>query len=291
MAIFTEETGRVVIQGLTGGAGRNFAQNMALSGTNLVAGVRPGRGGQVVFGVPVFDTVAEATRATGATASVIAVPPAAVPSAVREAIDGGLRLAVVYAEGLPVHQALRLHAWASGSGCRVIGPNSAGVLSPGIANLSDLRTVPMAKGPVGLISKSGTLTYEVVGDLVARGTGVSTVVCLGGDPVLCTTAEDLLPLFAADPETKAIVLIGEPGGNAEVLAAERWCELGQPLPIVALIVGQTVPAGRRLGHAGAVASSHGESALEKMGTLKKLGARVADSLSEVSRAVREELSA
>ena len=291
MAVFAEETSRVVVQGLTGGAGRNFAQNMAISGTNLVAGVRPGRGGEVVDGVPVFDTVAEAARETGATASVIAVPPAAVPAAVREAIDGGIRLAVIYAEGLPVHQALRLNAWSRSGGCRVIGPNSAGVVSPGIANLSDLRTVPMAKGPIGLISKSGTLTYEVVGDLVARGTGVSTVVCLGGDSVLCTTAEDVLPLFVADPDTRAIVLIGEPGGNAEVLAAERWCELGQPLPLVALIVGRSVPAGRRLGHAGAIASTHGESALEKMDTLRKLGARVADSLSDVSRAVREELSA
>jgi succinyl-CoA synthetase alpha subunit len=289
VALFTEETAHVLVQGLTGGAGLNFAQNMAISGTNLVAGVRPGRGGEVVCGVPVFDSVAEATRETGATASVIAVPPTAVPAAARDAIDGGIRLAVIYAEGLPVHQALRLNAWTRSSDCRMIGPNSAGVLSPGVANLSDLRTVPMAKGPVGLISKSGTLTYEVVGDLVAHGTGVSTVVCLGGDPVLCTTAEDVLPLFVADPDTEVIVLIGEPGGSAEVLAAERWCELGQPVPVVALIVGQAVPPGRRLGHAGAIASSHGESALEKMDALRKLGVRVATSLTEVSRAVREEL--
>ena len=263
---------------------------MTLSGTNLVAGVRPGHGGEVVSGVPVFDTVAQAARDRGDRLRDRRPARRGAYEQSREAIDGGIRLAVIYAEGLPVHQALRLHAWARRSGCRVIGPNSAGVLSPGIANLSPAPS-PSAKGPIGLISKSGTLTYEVVADLVARGTGVSTVVCLGGDPVLCTTAEDVLPLFAADAETKAIVLIGEPGGNAEVLAAERWCELGQRLPIVALIVGQTVPAGRRLGHAGAITSSHGESALEKMDTLKKLGVRVADSLSEVSRAVREELSA
>jgi len=285
VALFTRELSRILIQGITGGAGRNFAENMRLSGTNLVAGVRPGRGGDLVEGVPVFDTVGEAVAETGATASMIAVPPGSVVAAAQEAADAGIALAVIYSEGVPVHDSLRLRArWKSISG-RLIGPNSAGILSPGIANLSDMRAVPIRRGSVGVVSKSGTLTYEIVADLDNEGLGISTVVCLGGDPVLGTTAEEILPLFAADLKTEVIVLVGEPGGQAELRAAECWQNLARRIPLVALVVGQAVPQGRRLGHAGAVAARRGESAREKMEALTEMGVQVVEDLGSLPRAV------
>jgi succinyl-CoA synthetase alpha subunit len=285
MGLFTDELRRVLIQGITGGAGRNFAENMRLSGTNLVAGVRPGRGGDTVEGVPVFNTVREAVVETGATASMIAVPPNSVALAAQEAADGGIELAVIYSEGVPIHDSLRLRAlWRSGNST-LIGPNSAGILSPGVANLSDMRSVPMRRGSVGVVSKSGTLTYEIVADLDRERLGVSTVVCLGGDPVLGTTADEIVSLFAADMQTEVVVMVGEPGGQAEVRAAERWRSLQRQVPLVALIVGQAAPQGRRLGHAGAIAGSLGESAREKMAALAELGVQVVDDLSSLPRAV------
>ncbi|HEY7016647.1 MAG TPA: succinate--CoA ligase subunit alpha [Streptosporangiaceae bacterium] len=289
MAILVSEMSRVLVQGLTGEAGQDFAENMRRSGTNLVAGVRPGRGGTRVGGVPVYDTVAEAVRGTGATASVLAVPASVAVAAAHEAIAADIELVVIYAEGVPVHDALRLRELAANRRCVVIGPNSAGVMSPGVANLSDMRTVPMRPGPVGLVSKSGTLSYEIISDLAAEEIGISTVMCVGGDPVVGTTSADAVSMFLADEATRAVVLIGEPGGGIEVEAVRRWADAGRPIPLVALIVGQALPPGREFGHAGAVAQRPAESALEKMTALAALGAHVVDSLAGVPAAVKEVL--
>ena len=234
---------RVLVQGLTGGSGQNFAENMRRTGTNLVAGVRPGRGGTESAGVPVFDTVAEAVAATGASASVIAVPATVALAAAEEAIDAGVRLIVIYAEGVPVHDALRLRALSVDRGCTVVGPNSAGVMSPGRGNLSDMRSVPTRPGPVGVISRSGTLAYEVISDLDARGIGITTVICTGGDPVVATTSADAMGLFLADDATRAIVLVGEPGGSVEIEAARRWAIDGRRVPLTAADRG-TIAAAR-----------------------------------------------
>ena len=285
MAILVAEMSRVLVQGLTGGSGRNFAENMHRTGTNLVAGVRPGRGGTESAGVPVFDTVAEAVAATGASASVIAVPATVACAAAEEAIDAGVRLIVIYAEGVPVHDALRLRALSVDRGCTVVGPNSAGVMSPQRGNLSDMRSVPTRPGPVGVISRSGTLAYEVISDLDARGIGITTVLCTGGDPVVATTSADAMRLFLADDATRAIVLVGEPGGSVEIEAARRWAIDGRRVPLTALIVGRSLPPGRRFGHAGAVTRSVAESAAEKMAALSALGVTVVDVLADVAPAV------
>jgi succinyl-CoA synthetase alpha subunit len=287
--ILASEMSRVLVQGLTGGAGQNFAANMRRSGTNLVAGVRPGRGGSVSAGVPVFDTVAEAVAATGASASVIAVPTAIVVSAAEEAVAAGVQLVVIYAEGVPVHDALRLRALSTERGCTLIGPNSAGVMSPGVGNLSDMRTVPARPGPVGIISRSGTLTYEVISDLAARDIGITTVLCAGGDPIVGTSSADAMGLFLADEETRVLVLIGEPGGGIEIEAARRWVADGRRVPLVALIVGRSLPPGRRFGHAGALARLPGESAAEKLATLSALGVTAVDNLAAVAPAVEQAL--
>jgi succinyl-CoA synthetase alpha subunit len=289
MAILVSEMSRVLVQGLTGSAGQNFAENMRLTGTNLVAGVRPGRGGTRAEGVPVYDTVEEAVRATGATASVIAVPATVAAQAADEAMRAGIALAIIYAEGVAVHDALRLRALRGDRRCVIVGPNSAGVMSPGIANLSDMRAVPMVPGPVGLVSKSGTLTYEVISDLAEAGIGISTVMCVGGDPVVGTTAVDAVSMFMSDEATEVVVLLGEPGGSTEVEAARQWAAAGRPVSLVALIVGQSLPPGREFGHAGAVARRAGESAAEKMASLSALGAQVVPSLAAVPLAVEKAL--
>jgi succinyl-CoA synthetase alpha subunit len=285
MAILVAQMSRVLVQGLTGGAGLNFAENMRRSRTNLVAGVRPGRGGDEAAGVPVFDTVAEAVQATGASASVIAVPKSVAVDAAIEAIEAGIGLVVIYAEGVAMHDALRLRAVRGHRPCVVVGPNSAGVMSPGIANLSDMRSVPMRAGPVGVVSKSGTLTYEVVSDLAARGIGISTVLCVGGDAVVGTTSAEAVRLFLADPATDVVVLLGEPGGGIEVEAARAWAAAGRPVPLIALIVGRALPPDRPFGHAGAVARAPAESAADKRAALAELGVQVVDGLAELPAAV------
>jgi len=287
MAILVEAMSRVLVQGLTGSAGQNFAENMRRSGTNLVAGVRPGRGGSVSAGVPVFDTVAEAVAATGASASVLAVPTAAVGAAAEEAIVAGVGLIVIYAEGVPVHDALRLRALCADRRCTLVGPNSAGVMSPGVGNLSDLRAVPALPGRVGVISRSGTLTYEVISDLAARDVGITTVLCVGGDPIVGTTSAEAMDLFLADDATRALVLIGEPGGGVEIEAARRWAADGRRVPLIGLIVGRSLPPGRRFGHAGAVARLPAESAAEKSAALAALGVTVVDNLAAVGPAVEQ----
>ncbi|TVR09290.1 MAG: succinate--CoA ligase subunit alpha [Salinarimonadaceae bacterium] len=287
MAILVDKTSRIIIQGITGPTGRIYAERMIANGTPLVGGVAPGRGGQVVAGVPVFDSVADAVAKTGADASLSAVRNSLTLGACFEALSAGIRTLVVYTENVPVHDAIRLTAYARAKGARLLGPNSAGVISPGKANLADLNDRNVQPGSIGIVSKSGTLTYEVVDDLQARGFGVSSVVCLGGDPVLGTTYADVLPLFDADPETRLVVLIGEPGGRLEHHAIETIRTM--KTPVVAYIAASNAPPEKRMGHAGAIYEGGDTTAQAKIAAFREAGCEAVARVTEVADAVERTL--
>ena len=288
MSILVDADSRVLIQGITGRTGQLYAERMLLGGTGLVGGVTPGKGGTTVAGVPVFDSVREAVAATGATASLSCVGPAHALEALIEAAEGGLELAVVYIENIPVHDAILMRAYAKARGLKMLGPNSAGVVSPGGCNLSDLNDANLDRGRVGIVSKSGTMTYEVIAELRDRGLGVSTVVCLGGDRVIGTTYTDILPLFEADPATDAVVVIGEPGGGLEHEAARVASTMRTP--VVAFIIGQHAPPAARMGHAGAVVGEDQRSTpAAKVASFEAANCRVARLITEVAPLVTDAL--
>jgi succinyl-CoA synthetase alpha subunit len=279
MAIVVTEHSRILIQGITGSTGRSFAERMLRHGTPVVGGVTPGRGGQEVHGLPVFDFVADAVAATGADTALLSVPPLAVRDAVVEAVDAGIRTIVIYSEGVPVHDAIRMVAYARGHEVQLFGPNSAGVISPGQANISDLNDVNVPVGRIGIVSKSGTLTYEAIGGLAEHGMGASTVCCLGGDPITGMRFADVLPLFEQDPQTDAVVLLGEIGGDAEHQAAEVIRQM--KTPVFAFVAGRSAPTGKTMGHAGALISGERDGALTKQAALAAAGATVVPLITEV----------
>ncbi len=289
MAILIDANTRIVIQGMTGVIGRNLTQRLLSENSPLVAGVSPGRGGQQVEGLPVFDSCYRAVRETGADASFVSVPAARARDAVMEAIDAGLHTIVVYAEGVPVRDAVEMRAYARHRGARLLGPNAAGCISPGLANLSDLNADWLRPGPVGIVSKSGTLTYEVIDGLNRQGLGQSSVVCLGGDPVVGMWHAPVLELFEADPQTRVAVLVGEIGGRSELEAAAFIQRM--KTPVVAYIAGRHAPAGKRMGHAGALMGRPEENVPGKQAALAEAGARVVDSLTQIGGAVRQILKA
>ncbi len=276
MAIFCDGNTKVLVQGITGRDGSFHSKAMLAYGTNLVAGVTPGRGGQTFEGkVPVFDTVAEAVAETGATASVIFVPPFAAAGAIYEAADAGIELIVCITEGVPTLDMVKVMPYLEERGVRLVGPNCPGFINPGQAKLGIMPGSIVTPGPVGLISRSGTLTYEVVHALTKAGHGQTTCVGIGGDPVIGTTFMEALKLFHADPETKALVMIGEIGGNAEEQAAE-YIKANMDIPVVAFIAGRTAPPGKRMGHAGAIVSGGSGTAADKKKALEAAGIPVAD---------------
>ncbi len=287
MAIIVDQTSRILIQGITGPTGRSYAERMVRDGTPLVGGVAPGRQGQTVAGVPVFDSVEDAVAATGADAALSAVRSALALGAALEALAAGIRTLVVYTENVPLHDAIRMCAYARARGARLLGPNSAGVISPGRANLADLNDSNLRAGRIGIVSKSGTLTYEVIDDLQARGFGESSVVCLGGDPVIGTTYADVLPLFEADDETDLVVLIGEPGGRLEYEAISAM--QGITKPVVAYIAAQTAPPEKRMGHAGAIYGGGDTSAAAKLAAFRAAGCEAVGRVTEVAAAVERAL--
>lgn len=284
MAILVEEMSRVLIQGITGAVGSSFARRMADDDTRLVGGVAPHRHEGKVGCVPIFSSVEQAVQQTAATASLVVVPAAAVGEAVIEAAMAGIRLISVYSEHVPVHDALSAIMTAQAFGATVVGPNAAGIASPGIANMSDILSSGLTTGPAGIVSKSGTLTYEVISELRAGGVGVSTVACLGGDPIIGCSYTDLLPRFAADPNTEIVVLIGEIGGVAEHEAAGVWKQLRSPKPLIAYIAGAAAPTAKLMGHAGAIVGSSAESAAAKSQALVAAGADVVETLSALAPA-------
>lgn len=288
MAILVDRTSRILIQGITGPTGRSYAERMVAHGTPLVGGVAPGRRGQIVCGVPVFDSVADAVAATGADASIAAVRSALAPGAALEALAAGIRTLVVYTENVPVHDAIRMRAYARARGARLLGPNSAGVVSPGKANLADLNDANLRPGRIGIVSKSGTLTYEVIADLQARGFGESSVVCLGGDPIIGTTYADVLPLFEADDETDLVVLIGEPGGRLEYEAIAALGAMHKP--VVAYIAAQNAPPEKRMGHAGAIYDRGDTTAAAKLAAFRAAGRVAVGRVTEVAAAVERVLA-
>jgi len=281
MSILVDAATRVVVQGMTGGEGSFHTKQMVESGTRVVAGVTPGKGGTKHEGIPVFDTVAEAVRATGANASAIFVPQAFAADAILEAVDAGVPLVVAITEGIPVLDMLRVKNAIGDSGrTRLIGPNCPGIITPGRCKIGIMPASIFSPGTVGVLSRSGTLTYEAVDQLTKIGLGQSTAIGIGGDPIIGSPFTSLLPLYEADVQTEALVLIGEIGGTAEEEAA-AWIQANMSKPVVAFIAGATAPPGRRMGHAGAIISGGKGTAAEKKAALRAAGIAVVDSPAEI----------
>ncbi|MBN1337478.1 MAG: succinate--CoA ligase subunit alpha [Deltaproteobacteria bacterium] len=289
MAILIDANTRVVCQGITGSYGSFHAKQMLAYGTRLVAGQTPGKGGQVFEDtVPVFHTVREAVRETGADASVIFVPPAHAADAILEAVDAGIRVVIPITEGIPANDMVRVWPVVKARGVRMVGPNCPGVISPGKCKIGIMPGYIHKEGSIGVISRSGTLTYEAVWQLTCEGLGQSTCVGMGGDPVVGTRFVDALDLFQGDPETEAVVMIGEIGGTAEEEAA-TWIRAHMTKPVVAFIAGATAPPGRRMGHAGAIISGGQGTAQDKFRALEAAGVHVVRSPAEMGRRMREVL--
>ena len=288
MSILIDKSTRLIVQGITGKEGTFHTQQMIEYGTNIVGGVTPGKGGTTHEGVPVFNTVKEAVEATNANASVIYVPPPFAADAIMEAADAGLPLVVCITEGVPVADMIKVKEFLSDKETRLIGPNCPGIIAPGKCKIGIMPGHIHKEGRIGVVSRSGTLTYEAVGQLSALGLGQSAAIGIGGDPIIGTNHTDALRLFQSDEETDAIVMIGEIGGTAEEDAAE-FAKENVTKPIVAFIAGQTAPPGRRMGHAGAIISGGKGTASEKMKALKEAGIRVVESPADIGKAVQEVL--
>ncbi|SFR10672.1 succinate--CoA ligase subunit alpha [Desulfoscipio geothermicus] len=286
MAILVNPDTRVIIQGITGKQGTYHALKMLEYNVHVVGGVTPGKGGQKVHGVTVYDTVAAAKKEHQVDASMIMVPPAGVLSAAIEAIDNKIPLIVIITEFVPVHDSLVIRNMARKAGVRVIGPNTIGVISPGKGKVGIMPGYIYSEGSVGIISRSGTLTHEVSSNLTYKGIGQSTCVCIGGDPVKGTDFVDALHLFRDDDQTETVVMIGEIGGAGEELAAKYVIENGYPKKIVAFIAGQTAPAGKKMGHAGAIVSEGFGTAESKIKSLGEAGITVVRTLDELLQAVQ-----
>jgi succinyl-CoA synthetase alpha subunit len=288
MAIFLNADSKVLVQGMTGSEGTKHTRRMVTSGTNVVAGVTPGKGGQEVDGIPVFNNVGEAMAATGANVSVVFVPPKFAKAAVIEAVDAAIPLCVVITEGIPVHDTAAFFQYAENSGkTRLVGPNCPGLISPGLSNAGIIPGDITQKGRIGLVSKSGTLTYQMMFEL--RDLGFSSCVGIGGDPIIGTTHIDCLAAFEADPETDVIVMIGEIGGDAEERAA-AFIKDNVTKPVIGYVAGFTAPEGKTMGHAGAIVSGSSGTAAAKKDALEAVGVRVGKTPSEAARLVREVLA-
>ncbi|ODS56065.1 MAG: succinate--CoA ligase subunit alpha [Acidobacteria bacterium SCN 69-37] len=288
MAVLIDKSTRLLVQGITGREGTFHAKQAQDYGTTVVGGVTPGKGGTTHEGWPVFNTVAEAVEKTGANASVVFVPPPGGADAVMEAADAGIPLVVCITEGIPTIDMMRAFAFLEGRQTRVIGPNCPGLITAGQAKAGIIPGHICTPGKVGIVSKSGTLTYEAIHQLTGLGLGQTTCIGIGGDPLIGTSFIDALTLFAADDETEAVVLIGEIGGSAEEDAA-AFIKTSFTKPVVGFIAGQTAPAGRRMGHAGAIISGGKGTAAEKMAALSGAGVRVVKSPADIGRAVVESL--
>jgi succinyl-CoA synthetase alpha subunit len=281
VAIIVDRDTKLVVQGLTGREGRFHGLRNRSYGTQLVAGVTPGKGGQDVEGVPVFDTVAEAVAETGANTTMVFVPARFAADAIYEAVDAGIGTVICIAEGLPAHDMLRVYNYIRPSGISMLGPNCPGALSPGKANVGIIPAEIFREGPVGLVSRSGTLTYQIGHDLTQRGLGNSTIVGIGGDPVVGSSFIDILERFEADDETELIVLVGEIGGDEEEKAA-AFIETEVTKPVIAYIAGFTAPPGKTMGHAGAIISGSSGTAQAKKEALEARGVRVGTTPTEVA---------
>ena len=290
MSVLVGNNTRLIIQGITGTEGSFHGQQMIDYGTNIVAGVTPGKGGQEALGVPVFNSVQEAVKHQGANTSVIFVPPKFAAGAVIESIDADLDLIVCITEGIPAADMVKVNHALENNNTRLIGPNCPGIITPGQAKIGIMPGFIHIPGSIGIMSRSGTLTYEAVHQIGAHGLGQSTVIGIGGDPIIGTTFIDMLQLFAEDDETNGVVMIGEIGGTAEEEAAQWVVDNNFSKPVVSFIAGQTAPPGRRMGHAGAIIAGGKGTANEKMTELKKAGITVVESPADIGQAMVEVLN-
>ncbi len=289
MSVLVNKSTRLVVQGITGKEGTFHTKQMVEYGTNVVGGVTPGKGGTTHEGIPVFNTVADAVREAGANATVIYVPPSFAADAIMEAADAGIPVIVAITEGIPTLDMVRVREYLSDKpNTRLIGPNCPGIISPGKCKIGIMPGHIHREGPIGVVSRSGTLTYEAVGQLTALGLGQSSAIGIGGDPIVGTTHVDALKLFQADDETTGIVMIGEIGGSAEEEAA-AFAKANVTKPIVAFIAGQTAPPGRRMGHAGAIIAGGKGTAAEKMKALEDAGIHVVKSPADIGKAMKDAL--
>lgn len=289
MSVLVDRQTRLAVQGLTGKEGTFHALQMRDYGTNVVAGVTPGKGGTLHEGIPVFNTVADAVRDAGANTTVIYVPPAFAADAIMEAADAGVTLIVCITEGIPTIDMIRAYHYINTRGVRLIGPNCPGVISPGKCKVGIMPARIHLEGRVGVVSRSGTLTYEAVGQLTTLGIGQSTCIGIGGDPIIGTTQLDAVVLFNDDPDTDAIVMIGEIGGTAEEDAAD-FVKAHVKKPVVGFVAGQTAPPGRRMGHAGAIIAGGKGTASEKMAAMRAAGIHVVESPAEIGAKIKEVLA-
>lgn len=290
MAILVDQSSKIVVQGLTGREGSFHALRNRAYGTQVVAGVTPGKGGQDVEGIPVFDTVRDAVADTGADVSLIFVPPRFAADAMYEAVDSGVRLIVTITEGIPAHEMLKVYNYLRAKNVAMIGPNCPGIISPGKANVGIMPPQIFSAGGVGLVSRSGTLTYQIANELTQKGLGQSTAVGIGGDPIVGSSFIDILARFQADQETKVIAMVGEIGGDEEEQAAE-FITREVTKPVVAYIAGFTAPPGKQMGHAGAIISGSSGTARAKKEALEAVGIRVGVNPTEVASLVEEAVAA
>jgi succinyl-CoA synthetase alpha subunit len=290
MSIIVNKNSKILVQGFTGKEGTFHAEQMIEYGTKVIGGVTPGKGGQTHLNLPVFNSVSDARKATGCNVSIIFVPPAFAADGILEAVDAGIETIVCITEGIPVQDMVKVKAIVEQSHSRLIGPNCPGIITPEEAKVGIMPGFVFKKGRIGIVSKSGTLTYEAADQIVKAGLGVSTAIGIGGDPIIGTTTKEAVELFMNDPDTDAIVMIGEIGGGMEA-EASRWIkENGNKKPVVGFIAGQTAPAGRTMGHAGAIVGGKDDTAAAKMAIMKECGLIVVDSPAEIGITMAHALS-
>ncbi|NHE58296.1 succinate--CoA ligase subunit alpha [Cyclobacterium plantarum] len=289
MSVLVNKNSKVIVQGFTGTEGSFHAQQMIEYGTNVVGGVTPGKGGTTHLGKPVFNTVEDAVKSKGADTTIIFVPPAFAADAIMEAADAGIKTIITITEGIPVKDMMKVKPFVKKKGAILIGPNCPGVITPGEAKVGIMPGFVFKPGRVGVVSKSGTLTYEAADQITKAGLGVSTAIGIGGDPIIGTSTKEAVQMLMEDPETDAIVMIGEIGGNYEAEAAKWIKENGNKKPVVGFIAGQTAPAGRRMGHAGAIIGGKDDTAIAKMRIMKENGIYVAESPAEIGEVMAKAL--
>ena len=289
MSVLVNKDSKIIVQGFTGSEGTFHAEQMIAYGTNIVGGVTPGKGGQTHLEKPVFNTVKEAVEAVGANTTIIFVPPAFAADAIMEASDAAIDVIITITEGIPVADMIRASNYIKDKNCRLVGPNCPGVITPDEAKVGIMPGFVFKKGRVGVVSKSGTLTYEAADQVVKQGLGVSTAIGIGGDPIIGTTTKEALELLINDSETDCVVMIGEIGGQLEGDAAQWYKESGSSKPVVGFIAGETAPAGRTMGHAGAIVGGSDDTAQAKKRIMRACGMHVVDSPAEIGKKVAEVL--
>ncbi|ARV13252.1 succinate--CoA ligase subunit alpha [Gilvibacter sp. SZ-19] len=289
MSVLVNKDSKIIVQGFTGSEGTFHAGQMIEYGTNVVGGVTPGKGGQTHLDRPVFNTVEEAVKTTGADTTIIFVPPAFAADAIMEAADAGIKVIITITEGIPVADMIKASNYISERDCRLVGPNCPGVITPGEAKVGIMPGFVFKKGNVGIVSKSGTLTYEAADQVVRQGLGITTAIGIGGDPIIGTTTKEAVEMLINDPETECVVMIGEIGGQLEADAANWYQASGSKKPVVGFIAGETAPKGRTMGHAGAIVGGSEDTAQAKKQIMRQCGIHVVDSPAEIGKKVAEVL--